>query len=179
MEYVRYPLSRERSLGSRDVEDLHNIISKSKCDPKAHFLFISHTGIGSGMRLAPLVVCCHYEMKCGHILHKDVLDASKDAKMDNRGILALTRVVPAGPECKLAVDKSIGLFSKIGDIRNDIHRCKVAIDHMNGKEVSLLHAVCDRCGVSSSLPLTFFSFRLDRYNAPYRAHLMQGRRKVG
>ena len=179
MEYVRYPLSRERSLGSRDVEDLHNIISKSKCDPKAHFLFISHTGIGSGMRLAPLVVCCHYEMKCGHTLHKDVLDASKDAKMENRGILALTRVVPAGPECKLAVDKSIGLFSKIGDIRNDIHRCKVAIDHMNGKEVSLLHAVCDRCGVSSSLPLTSFSFRLDRYNAPYRAHLMQGRRKVG
>ena len=39
-----------------------------------------------------------------------------------RGIMNLCRVLPNGPDAKLAVDNAIDLASSIGNLRNDIVR---------------------------------------------------------
>ncbi len=41
-----------------------------------------------------------------------------------RGIMNLCRVLPNGPDAKLAVDNAIDLASSIGNLRNDIVRYK-------------------------------------------------------
>jgi len=143
IEYVRHPLSRERSPAAMDFETLQDAITKFGHEEgrKVKYLFISHTGTGCGMRYAPVVVSCYYLIREQKLatekLAEDVLlsagpvDAS-DSDSDNRGIAALTRVIADGPLCKQIVDHSISYFSTIGDIREDIIRCRDASEACTG-----------------------------------------------
>jgi protein-tyrosine phosphatase len=137
MSYVRFPWSRERSPTAKDMEFLHTTVSSKYCQErvgeKLRFLFLSHTGIGMGIRHVPVLVSCFYRMKmkrddaaCPSLppLDGSSLERTSSLDQENRGILALTRVIPEGPQCKALVDKCISYFSVIGDIRLDIQRCK-------------------------------------------------------
>ena len=138
MSYFRFPWSRERSPTARDMDSLHSKVTAYHAlhGGKLRFLFLSHTGIGMGVRNVPVLVSCFYRVR--EDLDFEPPAAQEEAEGDNRMILALTRVIPEGPRCKAVVDGCIQLFSAIGDIRRDIERCKDMSDAYTREEKSQL-----------------------------------------
>ena len=141
MSYFRFPWSRERSPTAQDLECLHSAVSGYYEDwepGKLKFLFLSHTGIGMGVRNIPVFVSCFYQIRRGTSLSNLEEAAQQSSALErtvsgtiveeNRGILALTRVIPEGPKCKAIVDKCISYFFAIGDMRKDIQRCKQKVE---------------------------------------------------
>ena len=126
MSYYRFPWSRERSPTAKDLGQLHERVRGWWGEHRhVRFLFLSHTGIGMGIRSVPVMIslfCQERQADFGGEQERE--DGEVRGEIDlNRSILALTRVIPDGPKCKRLVDRAIGHFQVIGDIREDISRC--------------------------------------------------------
>uniref|UniRef100_A0A7S3E0M7 Uncharacterized protein n=1 Tax=Chloropicon laureae TaxID=464258 RepID=A0A7S3E0M7_9CHLO len=151
MSYHRFPWSRERSPTPKDIQKLHALVSRAYADQKAaggggggglRFFFLSHTGIGMGVRNIPVMVACYHVIRSGahRQLDRDLPlpGGAEEEEEDNRDILSLTRVLREGPKCLRIVQRCIAYFSPIGDMRRDYQRCREEFQNHQGIATKLL-----------------------------------------
>eukprot|EP00963_Diacronema_lutheri_P007046 scaffold625_cov324-Pavlova_lutheri.AAC.80 len=147
VDYSRLPLSRERMVSADDIDKLHTLLESvahawTKPDGfKEMVLFISHTGRGSSIRFSMATACVALPMmgvpeselspaltmSTSPSDHKMAEGDEELLRGEYRVINALVRVLAAGPATKAAVDLAINRCSEVGNIRQDIFRCRQTV----------------------------------------------------
>lgn len=139
-------MSRERTPRASDLDLLHQQVHNTQKDKKIYYVFISRTATGSSARFATAFACCCLMNKP---LGPDTeyIQSSKKPKLvrtaavvrhdsesselsrsveigEYRGIMNLCRVLPSGVDAKKAVDEAIEQCKAIGNLKEDILKCK-------------------------------------------------------
>lgn len=149
LEYKRVPMSRERTPRAGDLDHLYmQTNSQQGKQQKVYYLFISRTATGSSARFAAAFACsCLMNSPLNQSLnqHEDLRPKAKkitastglirhDSESSEmarsielgeyRGIMNLCRVLPSGGDAKKAVDDAIAQCKHIGNLKEDILKCK-------------------------------------------------------
>jgi len=145
IQYRRVPLSRERTPRASDLDLLHQQVHDTQKDKKVYYIFVSRTATGSSARFATAFACCCL-MKKPLGPDTESIQPSKKPKIfqatavrhdsesselsrsveigEYRAIMNLCRVLPSGVDAKKAVDEAIEQCKDIGNLKEDILKCK-------------------------------------------------------
>ncbi|KAK9839780.1 hypothetical protein WJX81_000925 [Elliptochloris bilobata] len=118
--YRRLPLSRERTPEAADLDVLHRQLLTQPDEGGVAHLILSRTATGSSVRFAAAFAA--------DPSLTPVVRQSASLLGEYRGIMNLCRVLPAGVDAKLLVDEAIDRCARIGNLRDDVLRCKRAAE---------------------------------------------------
>ncbi|KAG1680951.1 hypothetical protein FOA52_009910 [Chlamydomonas sp. UWO 241] len=154
ISYARIPLSRERTPEAWDLAELHRTIQQAESlrNSGCHVvhLILSRTSTGSSARFVAAALGSFYIVPpppspgAGGVASP--LSAAKGQGLplggvgspgkskglsaedgEYRGIMSLCRLLPRGIENKLTVDSALVSLSQIGNLLDDIHKCRKAM----------------------------------------------------
>lgn len=139
LSYRRIPLSRERTPEAADLEALWAQARAAPLPEHCVHVVLARTSTGSSCRFAAAFFAMSMAAEAtgsvgaprpapGSPDDRAPLDKARALRGEYRAIMNLCRVLPNGLVGKGEVDEAIDLCAAIGNLREDVYRCKVIVE---------------------------------------------------
>ncbi len=147
--YRRLPLSRERTPEAADLEGLWAQAHAAPNPEHCVHVVLARTATGSSCRFAAAFFALTMMPETPRTMSVNPglpppgpsgfgedpapLDSRRALQGEYRAVMNLCRVLPNGLEGKAAVDAAVDLCAAIGNVREDVYKCKVIVEgHAGG-----------------------------------------------
>ena len=146
LSYRRIPLSRERTPEAADLEALWAQTRAAPSPEHCVHIVLARTSTGSSCRFAAAFFAMSMAAEAPHTGSvgpagppgspddRAPLDKARALRGEYRAIMNLCRVLPNGLLGKGQVDEAIDLCTAIGNLREDVYRCKVIVERPLSEE---------------------------------------------